>query len=289
MWALASKLANYNPRLLSTLACALELFIASASAEPVDLELVIAADVSRSVTAQEAALQREGVIQAFRSTDVTRAIEMGALGKIGVVYVDWSSEYINTVVVDWHVVHDHMTATMFAEELSRAPLTWGQRTSISSALVFATELIETNNLSGTRRVIDISGDGPNNFGLSLAPVREETIAKGIVINGLPIIMGGNQVIGSGFFPNIDGYYQRCVIGGTSAFLVVARGFDDFAVAMRRKLILEISNRLLPDSTDGEPLLKRTAGVPGNVQGHPPAAQTVPILRAPALRAQNCDY
>jgi hypothetical protein len=257
-------------------------------AEPVDLELVIATDVSRSVNTEEALLQREGVAQAFRSAEIIEAIERGALGKIAVAYVDWSTEYINRVVVNWQVIHDGATAAGFADALMEAPPTWGQRTSISSVMILATALIESNEHDGTRRVIDISGDGPNNFGRSLAPVREETLAKGIVINGLPVIVSGAEFAGRGFFPDVDEYYQRCVMGGFGAFIVVAKGFEDFAAAMRRKLVLEISELTPEAPTYGQPILLRAAATPGDSQALPPLTPDLPILRAPATREQDCD-
>jgi len=257
-------------------------------AEAVDLELVIATDVSRSVNAEEAMLQREGVAQAFRSSDVVRAIEMGGIGKIGVAYVDWSTEYINRVVVNWQIISDRESANRFALSLLEAPPTWGQRTSISSVLILGASLIEENDLEGTRRVIDISGDGPNNFGLSLAPIREDVIAKGIVINGLPIIVEGAESAGRGFFPNIDTYYQRCVIGGSGAFLVVARGFDDFSSAIRRKLVMEISDLAPLPRQDEKTLLIRTAASPGASQALPDLLGNLPVMRAPSTRDHDCD-
>lgn len=266
----------------------LALFVAPASAELVDLELVIATDVSRSVNVEEALLQREGVAQAFRSTELVQAIERGALGKIGVVYVDWSTEYNTRVVVDWQSIHDRNSAMRFSDTLMQAPPTWGQRTSISNAIVLATALIESNDLEGTRRVIDISGDGPNNFGRSLAPVREETLAKGIVINGLPIIVAGAEYAGRGFFPDVDKYYQRCVIGGSGAFLVVAKGFEDFAAAIRRKLVLEIADMVPAEPLYGRTLLMRTAATPEGSRALPELPSDLSILRAPARREENCD-
>jgi len=262
------------------------------SAEPVDLELVIATDVSRSVNTEEARLQREGVAQAFRSAELIDAIERGALGKIAVAYVDWSTEYINRVVVNWQVIENRATAVGFAEALIQAPPTWGQRTSISSVMILATALIESNPFEGTRRVIDISGDGPNNFGRSLAPVREEVVAKGIVINGLPIIVAGAEFAGRGYFPDVDEYYQSCVIGGFGSFIVVAKGFDDFAAAMRRKLVLEISELTPEDPTYGpvydRPVLLRAAATPGGSQALPTLPPDSPLLRPPSAREEDCD-
>ena len=275
-------------RLRAAAALLLASFSIPAFAEPVDLELVIATDVSRSVNAEEAMLQRDGVAQAFRSAEVIEAIERGALGKIAVIYVDWSTEFITKIVVDWQTISDRASATQFAENLIQAPPTWGQRTSISSALLFATSLIETNSFEGTRKVIDVSGDGPNNYGRSLAPVREETIAKGIVINGLPIIVAGAEFAGRGYFPDVDKYYQSCVIGGSGSFIVVAKGFDDFAAAIRRKLVLELSGLTPDEQIDGPSLLIRTAATPGGSQELPQMPPSFQNLRSPATRQQDCD-
>jgi hypothetical protein len=286
-------------RRICAAAAFLYVFIVGPSfAEPVDLELVIATDVSRSVNVEEATLQRDGVAQAFRSAEVIEAIERGALGKIAVVYVDWSTDYLNQVVVDWQTIHDRVSAAGFAEALIQAPPTWGRRTSISSALILAAELMETNEYEGTRRVIDISGDGPNNFGLSLAPVREDTIAKGITINGLPIIVTGAQFAGRGYFPEVDKYYQRCVIGGSGAFLVVAKGFEDFSAAIRRKLVLELSGltpevlppgETIPSQTiHNRSLLIPVAAAPGGSRSLPRTPPNLPILRPPATREEDCD-
>src|SRR5690606_8038183 len=130
----------------------------------VDLELVLAADVSRSIDAEEARLQREGVAAAFMSRDVVQAIRSGALGRIAVAYIDWSSRPYNKVVVDWRVISDEASASAFAQDLLKAELTLGRRTSISDAIVMGTEMIAENAYKGTRRAIDVSGDGPNNAG-----------------------------------------------------------------------------------------------------------------------------
>ena len=261
----------------------------AAAANPtdtVDLELVIATDVSRSIDQEEATLQRNGVIAAFRSPEVVRALQAGNLGRIGIAYVDWSIDFMNKVVVDWQVIHDKPSADAFANALSAAPLTAGQRTSISGAVTMATQMLETNKLQGARRVIDISGDGPNNWGLQLAPVREETLAKGIVINGLPIIVDDAPFAGRGFFPDIDKYYAGCVIGGHGAFLIVARGFQDFATAIRHKLILEISGLEPPVKYgSGEPALIRVAA---QRQQLLPPGKAPMIVRPPANREQECD-
>ena len=215
------------------------------AAEPVDLELVIATDVSRSIDHQEALLQREGVAAAFRNQAVIRAIGSGILGRIGVAYIDYSSRAYNRIVVDWTIVHDRKSAEAFAVRLLAAPLTFGRRTSISDAIEMAQEMIETNALEGTRRAIDVSGDGPNNHGRLVSAVRDAAIARRIAINGLPIVNDRGGFGRRFYLPDLDKYYLGCVIGGPGAFLVVANSFEDFALAIRRKLILEIAGAPAP--------------------------------------------
>ena len=213
---------------------------AMAATRAVDLELVIATDVSRSIDHEEALLQREGIADAFRNPAVIRAIRSGYLRRIGVAYIDYSSRAFNKLVVDWTVVHDRESAEAFAARLLAAPLTFGRRTSISDAIEMAREMIETNALEGTRRAIDVSGDGPNNHGRFVDLVRDATIARRITINGLPILNQSDAFNRRFYLPDLDKYYLGCVIGGPGAFLVVANSFEDFAFAIRRKLILEIA-------------------------------------------------
>jgi hypothetical protein len=171
-----------------------------------------------------------------------RAIQSGSLGRIGVAYIDWSSPYLNRIVVNWRIISDNSSADAFADALVQARPTFGQGTSIGGAIAFAAALIEANNLDGTERVIDVSGDGPNNTGRPVAEVRDEIIARGITINGLPILTGeyGGGDWGA-YYGEIDKYYAGCVIGGRRSFALPARGFEDFASAIRRKLVLEISS------------------------------------------------
>ncbi|MDH5750564.1 MAG: DUF1194 domain-containing protein, partial [Rhodospirillales bacterium] len=147
--------------------------------------------------------------------------------------------FIKTVI-DWRIISDRNSAEAFADALLKAPLTYGQRTSISDALEFGADMIETNNIEGTRRVIDVSGDGPNNYGRLVSTVRDETAAKNITINGLPIINTRDEGQSRFYLSDLDKYYRGCVIGGTGAFYVVARDFADFARAIRKKLIFEIA-------------------------------------------------
>jgi hypothetical protein len=213
-------------------------------AEPfnVDLELVLAVDVSRSVDPGEADLQRTGYVSAFRHPSVIGAIKHGPLGKISVVYLEWGS-YGNThLVVDWTLIQDKSSAEHFAHKLEKTPRLVAGRTSLSGAMDFGAALLDGNTYNGKRRVIDISGDGANNSGDLVDMARDRTIAKGITINGLPILNDREGPMGRPQVAGLDLYYRNCVIGGRGAFHIVARSFKDFSRAVLRKLILEIAGR-----------------------------------------------
>jgi hypothetical protein len=212
---------------------------APSAVQQVDLKLVIATDVSRSINDEEAAIQREGMVEAFNNPEVIKAIESGALGRIAVAMLDWSSPEFNRVVLDWTIIDGKNSAAAFADQIKNAPRTPGRRTSISGAIEMGALMLEASekNIVATRRVIDVSGDGPNNDGRPLSDAHKEVMAQKIVINGLPI-MDENA---NGYYPNLDKYFAGCVVGGTGAFVVVVRSFTDFGAAMRRKLILEISS------------------------------------------------
>jgi hypothetical protein len=225
----------------------------AAAKQAVDLELVIATDVSYSIDEAEATLQREGIAQAFRSGEVIRAIASGMLGRIGVAYIDYSSRAFNRVVVDWRVISDRASAEAFADALQKTSLTTGMQTSISDGIEQAAEMIEANDLEGTRRVIDVSGDGPNNSGHYVDDARDAIIAKRITINGLPILNPNDAWNSRYYLPDLDLYYRGCVIGGPGAFLVVANSFSDYAQAIRRKLVLEIAG-IVPDGDRQAPAM-----------------------------------
>lgn len=217
----------------------------AAIVEAVDLELVIATDVSPSIDASEARLQREGIAEAFLDARVVDAIRNGSLGKIAVAAIDFSSREYNRVVADWHVIKDRESAAAFAALMRRTPARVGRRTSISDGIELAQLLIETNLFLGTRKVIDVSGDGRNNWGRPVYTVRNEAVEKGITINGLPILGGAS---------GLDAYFESCVIGGPASFVVPAHGFSDFARAVRQKLIQEIAE----NGTGGGSLLVKVA-------------------------------
>ncbi|NKB21308.1 MAG: DUF1194 domain-containing protein [Alphaproteobacteria bacterium] len=206
----------------------------------VDLQLVLAVDVSGSVDDQEAILQRSGYIAAITDPAVIKAITSGILGRIAVTYFEWAGEGWHEPVTGWRVIDDAKSATNYAALLRKTSPGKGPWTSISDAIDHGVALIENSPFKGLRKVIDISGDGPNNTGGLVVPARDAAIAKRITINGLPII---NERLNFGRTPmaNLDLYYRHCVIGGPRAFMIVANGFKDFARAVKRKLILEIAD------------------------------------------------
>ena len=206
---------------------------------PVDLELALGVDVSGSVDVFEARLQRGGYVAALTDAGVIRAILSGPLRRIAVTYFEWAGEVTRSVVVGWALLHDAGSARRFAAAIAGASTSRGRFTSISGAIDFALPLFATNGFEGTRRVIDLSGDGPNNVGRAVRSARDAAVAAGITINGLPIVNERPNRFGMPM-PNLDLYYRDCVIGGAGAFLVAVDDFDSFALAVRRKLILEIA-------------------------------------------------
>lgn len=206
----------------------------------VDVELVLAVDISQSMDTEEQQVQRSGYVSALTSDEVMQAIRFGPIGRIAISYMEWGGDGEHFVIADWHVVKDKESAAAFASLIAEAPLRQVQRTSISSALKQASNMIEGNRYQGLRRVIDISGDGPNNQGELVTRSRDTTLARGITINGLPLMMRDNN---SAWYhmPDLDHYYEDCVIGGPGAFAIPVRSREAFADAIRMKLVLEIAN------------------------------------------------
>jgi len=235
----------------------------AAAKEAVDLELVIATDVSFSVDDNEARMQREGAVTAFRSPEVVRAIQAGSIGKIAVAYIDFSNVNASRVVATWQAIHDQASANAFADALAMARRTDGVQTSISSGIERAARMIENNDYEGTKKVIDVSGDGPNNEGRLVDKVRDEVVAKGMIINGLPIVTEADK-FDIYYLPDLDKYYEGCVVGGPGSFIHVAHGFQDLARALRRKLVLEISDASKPSN----PLLFKVAERRPGFSSHP---------------------
>jgi hypothetical protein len=216
---------------------------AIAADTPVDLELVLAVDVSRSMDTDEQKLQRDGYIAAFRHKDVIDAISSGPSGRIAVSYVEWAGPAYQTTLVPWTVIDGDAAAHAFAERLSAAPMSREHGTSIANGLIYVGPSFENNGIAGERRVIDVSGDGPNNTGVPVIIARDPLIAAGVTINGLPIMI--KRAGGFASIENLDIYYEDCVIGGTGAFLVPVTDIQKLATAIRRKLVLEIAARPAP--------------------------------------------
>jgi hypothetical protein len=222
------------------------LLAAPASAQQaVDLELVLAADGSGSIDEEEFRLQREGFAAAIASPEVLDAIQSGALQRIALALVEWGAPDSQHVIVDWVEVRDAASAQAFADRLLAAPRqAWGYN-SISNAIDFAARMIGANEYEGTRKVIDVSGDGPQIGGRPLEDVRRETLAQGITINGLVIKSKGGGVRGPGG-SDLGEHYERDVIGGPGAFVMTAENRRNFEQAIRAKLVAEISG--LPSPT-----------------------------------------
>ena len=211
------------------------------SAIPVDVELVIAVDVSYSMDADEQALQREGYVQALTSREFLKALREGINGKIAVIYFEWAGHTDQRIVVPWRVIDGPESADAVAAEIARQPLRRAARTSISGALTFAKPLFDASGYRGLRRVIDVSGDGTNNSGPLVEQTRDDVLAAGITINGLPIMLKRPNASMMDL-ENLDVYYEDCVIGGPGAFVIPIREREEFIKATRTKLILEIAGR-----------------------------------------------
>jgi hypothetical protein len=213
---------------------------AAAEQMPVDLELLLAIDISGSIDADEARLQREGYARALIDKTVIKAIRGGIHGKIAIAYFDWSDSYVQSEILDWTLIHDEASARAVSQRLLDTQTRTARRTSISGAIHYAIPRFGAGPYKGMRRVLDISGDGPNNDGDPVDLARDKAVAAGIVINGLPIINGKQNTWGFPQLEDLDRYYEGCVVGGPGAFVVVAEGFETFHEAVRRKLILEIA-------------------------------------------------
>jgi Protein of unknown function (DUF1194) len=212
---------------------------AAPAATPVDLELVIAVDISRSIDDEEAKLQRDGYIAAFTNPRVISAIQGGTIGAIAVTYVEWASYDYQRTVIPWTLVGDGESAAAFAEKIAALPRVSMSWTSISGAIDHSVRLFGAGGFQGARRVIDISGDGVNNNGRRASTARDEAVAKGIVINGLPIL-NDRPNFGRPAEANLDVYYENEVIGGPGSFMIAAEDFHAFGAAILQKLIREIA-------------------------------------------------
>jgi hypothetical protein len=206
----------------------------------VDVELVLAVDISYSMDEEEQHLQREGYIEALQSEEFHKALQAGPNGRIAVAYMEWASSYDQRTIANWTLIDSPQTARAFAAQLSGAPYRRASRTSISGAIDGAMRLFEGNGYDGARRVIDISGDGPNNNGRPVTQAREDALAQGITINGLPLLIRPVRVAYMDI-ENLDWYYEDCVIGGPGAFMIPVRGPEAFSEGTRTKLVLDIAS------------------------------------------------
>jgi Protein of unknown function (DUF1194) len=211
------------------------------SSPSVDVELVIAVDVSYSMDMDELAVQREGYAQAIVSKEFLQALKSLPIGKISVTYFEWAASSDQKIIIPWRVIDGPETADAVADEIMKTPIRRASRTSISGAIYFAMPLFEANPYRGLRRVIDISGDGPNNNGLPVVGARDIALAKGITINGLPIMVK-EPSYSTMDIENLDWYYEDCVIGGPGSFVVPIKDREKFKEAIRTKLLLEVAGR-----------------------------------------------
>ena len=230
--------------LLATLALAAGLATGAARADEgikVDAELVLAVDVSRSMTARELEIQRRGYAEALVSDEVVDAIARGYHGQVAMLFMEWAGMRSRRVVVGWTLIRGRDDAQAFADKLTADFSSGMRRTSISGAIDFAATLFEDNGFDSHRQVIDISGDGPNNDGRPVTFARDQALAQGVVINGLPLMT--QEGMGMQWrLEDLDAYYYHCVIGGMGAFVIPVTEWAHFPQAVRRKLALELSNR-----------------------------------------------
>jgi hypothetical protein len=224
----------------------------------VDVELVLAVDISFSMDPDEQELQREGYMHALTSTEFLRALRDGIHGKIALTYFEWANVNDRRVIVPWRLIDGPEAADAFVAEIARAPYRRASRTSVSGALEFGAQLFENSGFKGLRRVIDVSGDGVNNNGPPVTIMRDEVLSKGIVINGLPIMI--KQQFNSGMdIEMLDLYFEDCVVGGPGSFVIPIKERDKFKEATRTKLVQEIA--ALPPMPQVVPVSSKAPRVP----------------------------
>lgn len=226
--------------------------------EPVDVELVLAVDVSRSMTSRELETQRRGYASALVSEQVVRAVRNGLYGQVALLYMEWAGTRSQRIVLDWTLIRSRDDLEAFSEKLASHFNPSLRRTSIANAIDYAAGLFDGNGYRGIRQVIDISGDGPNNQGGIVTTARDAAIARGIVINGLPL-MTRDGLGRQWHLEDLDQYYYHCVIGGPGAFVVPVLEWAHFPEAVRRKLTLELAGE--------PPTLHRAAMTRTNTAGY----------------------
>jgi Protein of unknown function (DUF1194) len=247
--AAPSAARDYRPALLASTQYTYD------PAAEVDVELVLAVDISQSMDTEEQEVQRAGYVAALTSREFLDAIEVGPIGRVAVTYMEWGGVDEHFIVADWTVIQDASSASHFASKIHEAPLRQVQRTSIASALEKSVQLVQNNQYQGLRQVIDISGDGPNNQGGSVTEMRDRMIAAGVTINGLPLMMKSNKNTWQAML-HLDHYYEDCVIGGPGSFAIPVRSQEGFADAIRMKLVMEIAGLQMPEP---DPYIQTVAG------------------------------
>jgi hypothetical protein len=229
----------------------------------VDVELVLAVDVSYSMDLEELAIQREGYAQAVTSSDFLNALKTGPHGKVAITYFEWAAAHDQKVIIPWRIIEGPETADAVAAEIMKAPLRRASRTSISGAINFGMQVLSENPYRGLRKVLDISGDGPNNNGEPVLIARDAALEKGITINGLPVMVK-QASYATMDIEKLDLYYEDCVIGGPGSFVIPIKERAKFKEAIRTKLVLEVAGRkpegqVIPAQARGEERVPCTIG------------------------------
>jgi len=228
---------------VALVAATLTLCGAARAAEPVDLLLVLASDVSRSVDTRKFELQRQGYAAALSNPRVIEAIRSGPHGRIAICFIEWSGATSQKLVIDWTIVSDLASARKIGDQMLELPRSFADRTSISAGLEFAMAQLNNAPFEAPRRTIDVSGDGTNNSGRDISSVRDEVLAKGVAINGL-VILSDAPLPWNPEHTNppggLDNYYRSNVTGGPGSFVMVAENHDSFGQAIVKKMIAEIA-------------------------------------------------
>jgi hypothetical protein len=243
----------------------------------VDLGLALAIDISGSIDPEEARLQRQGYVQAFRDPVVIKAILGGVNGRIAVAYYEWSDSWMQKLLIDWTLLDSEPSIVAFADRLAGEPISIARRTSISGAIRYSIPLFGKAPYEPIRKVLDISGDGSNNDGGLVTDMRTEALKDRISINGLPIMNDRPNPFGFPNEPDLDQYYLHCVTGGPRSFVEVARNFDDFPRAVRKKLLQEVA--------DSDDYHQRSDFDVGDARGLPVGVQLAQARR-PSGRASD---
>ncbi|MEM7290550.1 MAG: DUF1194 domain-containing protein [Pseudomonadota bacterium] len=207
----------------------------------VDVQLVLAVDVSRSMSPNELEIQRRGYSEALVSNEVISAIQNGLLGRVAITYIEWAGTFSQRVVVDWSLISNRAEAQVFADRLTAFFDDSLRRTSISGGLEYSAALFDGNGFTSNRRIIDVSGDGPNNQGKPVLIARDAVLEAGIIINGLPLMT--REGAGSFFgIDDLDAYYRNCVVGGPASFVLPVLSWEEFPTAVRQKLVQELAQQ-----------------------------------------------